>query len=175
MYKTSKRIKLEKEIFSKSIKDIEEMFSYPYHTKTASANRSWDNTSGDTDLQESLHHKHLAVTQDRLDLPAGVSLMNTKLSYNCINMDLFLSDTRSEPNDPEEIPVLPLGYVPPAEPLQNVSQNPIAREVLLHIHEDADVEEYSFGLDLKLYLPRINLERDLKRIDQMYWGHRLTS
>lgn len=162
MYKSSKRLKLEKEIFSKSIKDIEQMFNLPYSDRWQEPLDRW---TGRDEWEIPDTRKHKQANFDRLDLPVGSALEPNNLHYNCINMSLFLSDTCSEGHSAEtvETPVLPSSTLLPGR----VPAAP-ARHVLIGLHEDGEVEGYMFELDSKVYMPRVNLESDLKMIDQLF-------
>lgn len=151
MHKSNKRIKLEKEIFSKSIKDIERMFNLesPY---------------------EKLGCGYTVPTSQkfsRLDLPAGTGLQQTQFHYDCVNLSLMLSDTQSSYGEHEIMkpPVLPSSTLMRGTFLMSMDSLP--RTVLLDLQDDEDVDDYKFELDLKLYMPRLNLEKDLNMIDQM--------
>lgn len=166
MYKSSKRIKLEQEIFSKSIKDIERMFNLSYNEdeeehrkRKLPSNNSSTNNSG------------LSARFSRLDLPAGTGLLEkTAFDYDCINPSLILSDTRSVAGDHEcrqvRPPVLPSSTLIPGR-LPHLAVESHPRTVLLDLNDDDDVDDYKFELDLKLY-SRLNLEKDLNMIDQMF-------
>lgn len=150
MAKSSKRIRLEKEIFSKSIKDIEKMFNF-----------ACDEQEEPLQHKVSSHYSGPSAVFSRLDVPAG-TLRFTAFDYDCINLNL-ISDTNSESNESVLSPVL---QAPPYVP--SISGYDIPRNVLLDLHDEEDVEEYEFELDLKQYMPRINLEKDLKMIDTMF-------
>lgn len=167
MYKSSKRIRLEKEIFSKSIKDIEQMFNFSndedFKRKIPSQSNSYSNSNSNT--------SKLGPNPEfsRLDLPAGTWFQSTSLNYDCVNMALFLSDTQSEPEaEPIKPPTLPSSTLIPGRLPAIQAEAP--RSVLWDLNDDEEVEDYKFELDLKLYLPRINLEKDLKMIDQMFFA-----
>ena len=142
MSKSSKRIRLEKEIFSKSIQDIEKMFNFTY---------------------DEAERPHKVPSNHRLDLPAG-TLKYTHFDYDCINIALIQSDTNSDAGlDAQATPILPDS---PAT-LHPFADTDVPRSVLLDLNDDDDVDDYKFELDLKLYLPRLTLEQDLKMIDRM--------
>ncbi|SGZ57034.1 CIC11C00000003132 [Sungouiella intermedia] len=163
MYKSSKRIKLEKEIFSKSIKDIERMFKFSYDE--------------DEDVKRKLPSNNSSPSNDsnpsaqfyRLDLPAGTGLQETTFDYDCVNLSFMLSDTQSvyKECEPVKPPILPSSSLIPGQ-LPNISVENLPRTVLLDLNEDDDMEDFKFELDLKSYLPRVNLENDLNMIDQMF-------
>lgn len=162
MNKSSKRIKLEKEIFSKSIKDIEQMFNLSYDDddeekkrKVLSRNSSPSNNSNNS------------AQFNRLDLPAGTGLQKTSFHYDCVNLSFMLSDTGSEYEECKlKVPVLPSSSFIPGQLPPLVTALP--RTVLLDLNDDDDVDDYKFELDLNSYLPRLNLEKDLNMIDQMF-------
>lgn len=151
MAKSSKRIRLEKEIFSKSIKDIEKMFNFG-HDDEEPLPRKIPSRSSAT-----------SAVFSRLDVPAG-TLRFTHFDYDCINLNLMQSDTNSDSNESVIPPMLPLSTFNP----DSISGYSIARNVLLDLNDEEDVEDYEFELDLKQYMPRINLEKDLKLIDTMF-------
>lgn len=163
MYKSSKRIKLENEIFSKSIKDIERMFNFSY--------------DDDQDLMRKVPSCNSTPSYNsapygqfnRLDLPAGTGLQETTFDYDCYNISFMLSDTQSIYRESEHIkpPTLPSTSLIPGN-LPTMSVNNLPRTVLLDLNDDDDMDIYKFELDLKRYLPRLNLENDLNMIDQMF-------
>lgn len=151
MAKSSKRIRLEKEIFSKSIKDIEKMFNF-------ACDEEYDEP---VQRKVSSYSSAPSAVFSRLDVPAG-TLRFTNFDYDCINPKL-ISDTNSESN--ESVPSS-MSQVPAFIAQTTSARN--TRDVLLDLNDDEDVEEYEFELDLKQYMPRINLEKDLKMIDTMF-------
>lgn len=163
MYKSSKRIKLENEIFSKSIKDIERMFNFSYDDdhdgkrKVPSCNSTPSYNSAPSGQF------------NRLDLPAGTGLQETTFDYDCYNISFMLSDTQSiyRESEPIKPPTLPSTSLIPGN-LPTMSVNNLPRTVLLDLNDDDDMDIYKFELDLKRYLPRVNLENDLNMIDQMF-------
>lgn len=151
MHKSSKRIRLEKEIFSKSIKDIERMFNFSY-----------------VDEEEKIHKLPTpSANFNRLDLPAGSVLRNTKFDYDCVNLSLMDTSENGENGDiePVEPPILPSSSLIPG---RMPTTEYLPRSVLFDLNDDDEVDDYKFELDLKLYRPRITLERDLKVIEQMF-------
>lgn len=164
MYKSSKRIKLEREIFSKSIKDIERMFNFSCNEHKEDLRRKVPSNNSST-------NDSATTNFSRLDLPAGTGLLHeTTFKYDCINPSLMLSDTKSIAGELDQAikpPMLPLSSLIPGRlPQLPIESHP--RTVLLDLHDDDDVDDYKFELDLKLYLPRLNLENDLNMIDQMF-------
>lgn len=163
MYKSSKRIKLEKEIFSKSIKDIERMFNFSYDDEENPKRKMPSNNSSPT------NNSVPSAQFNRLDLPAGTGLQETTFDYDCFNLSFMLSETQSNFKECEPIkpPTLPsTSLIPGNLPITSVDSLP--RTVLLDLNDDDDMDDYKFELDLKRYLPRVNLENDLNMIDQMF-------
>ncbi|KAF3986522.1 hypothetical protein FT663_03785 [Candidozyma haemuli var. vulneris] len=172
MQKSSKRIKLEREIFSKSIKDIEKMFSCPigedeerFHKQTS------------TSASASLNN-------NRSDIFSESILRKTGFEYDCVNLSLM--DSQSEPEEPEleepeepeqhltkiqnlQVPVLPSstlipGHLPQAAPSPS--------HIPFDLRDDYDFFDAVDAAgavvpDMKLHYHN-NLERDLKIIDQMF-------
>lgn len=169
MYKSSKRIRLEREIFSKLIKEIEQMFNFSNDDDSEFPRKQASRDAHSHDSSNNSSHTNRSPMEgfSRLDLPAGTRPNAVALNYDCVNM-AFLLDTQSEVGGTDLIkpPVLPLtslipGKLPELEPT-------LPRSVLWDYNDDDVVEEYTFELDLKVYMPRINLEQDLKMIDQMF-------
>lgn len=178
MQKSSKRIKLEKEIFSKSIKDIEKMFSCPM-----------------IDEEERFHKQpstlaSALLNNNRLDIFSESILKKTTFDYDCVNLLLMESQSGvddadlAEPEEPEQhflkaqnlqVPVLPSSSLIPG-------QLPQAAPSPSHIPLDLRDEYDFFDADdaAGLASPNIrfpyhkNLERDLKIIDQMFLQPRQT-
>ncbi|PVH15678.1 uncharacterized protein CXQ87_003524 [Candidozyma duobushaemuli] len=162
MQKSSKRIKLEKEIFSKSIKDIEKMFSCPM-----------------IDEEERFHKQpstsaSASLNNNRSDIFSESILKKTTFDYDCRVDDADLD----EPEEPEQhflkahnlqVPILPSSSLIPG-------QLPQAASSPSHIPLDLRDEYDFFDADDEagLVSPSIrfpyhkNLERDLKIIDQMF-------
>lgn len=153
MSKSSKRIRLEKEIFSKSIKDIERMFNFSYHD------------DGDR-VHKPLSRRSAPDNFSRLDLPAGSMLQSTSFSYDCVNLSLIQSDSEDADESPVKPPVLPSSSLLPGR-MPPLPADHIPRNVVFDLNDDDDVDDYRLKLDLK-YTPRVNLERDLMVIEQMF-------
>lgn len=87
----------------------------------------------------------------RLDLPAGQCPL-TSFDYDCVNMAL-VDDSEG---DSESLVLLPIAEEP-------------EESVLFDFDDETEVDDlYKLELDLRLYLPRLNLKSDLRRIDQMF-------
>lgn len=204
MIKSNKRMKLEQEIFSTSIQDIEQMFASPL-TEDQSEIRPRKVSSCSTTSQiidalaqnlpfktplpassnklpfdlsafyypnqgplryegasSTLPPSHTKHNHNRLDLPAGTCLGDTKYDYDCINMSL-LSEAQSESSFHTAHQGPSSNYMAHARTASKdyvvVSQN-----VLFNLNEEL-LDDYMYELDLKLYSPRVNLESDLKMID----------
>lgn len=193
MNKSSKRIKLENEIFSKSIKDIELMFNFSYDQEApARTKRKFVKTTGSrNDIPLSANRLEQKIPEVQLDILTGLGAKHIEMNYDCVNMSFF-SDSQSE-SDEEAPSVLALNQLEgqPSKFLQQVApetdllsgrniaiapiyasrNQAIARthhNVVFDLNDDDEIDGYSFELDLKQYLPRTNLESDLKRIDQMF-------
>lgn len=149
MSKSTKRIRLEKEIFSKSIQDIEKMFNFGHNDEDEPLRRKMQPSSTPS------------AVFNRLDVPAG-TLRFTDFDYDCINPHLMQSDTNSESNDSVLPPLLPLSTLIPGA----ISMYTLPGGALLDFNDDEDVEDYEFEHE-KHFMPRINLEKDLKMIDTM--------
>lgn len=156
MLKSNKRIRLENEIFSKSIHDIERMFNLENNDEKKYVHKSSSAGANSNSL-------------NRLDLPAGTELCKTSYEYDCVNLSLMDSDTSSEP---ERTLVAPrptrLDYVVVPGGLRPPEWYEAPRKAFLDLNDDYDVDGYTFEQDLKSYLPRLNLEKDLSLIDLMF-------
>lgn len=171
MQKSSKRIKLEKEIFSKSIKDIEKMFSCPI-----------------IDEEERFHKQPSTLASglnnNRLDIFSESILKKTSFDYDCVNLLLMESQSEVDEADwerseePEQhflkaqnlqVPILPSSSLIPGQ-LPSASASP--SHIPFDLGDDYDVfdAEDAAGLvnpNIRITFHR-NLERDLKIIDQMF-------
>lgn len=98
----------------------------------------------------------------RLDLPAGTCLGETAFDYDCINMSLFSEAQSEETSFHSAHQVLPTSTFMQHPPSPDYAV--LSRNMLSNLNEEM-LDDYMFELDLKLYLPRINLESDLRMID----------
>lgn len=194
-------MKLEQEIFSTSIQDIEQMFAGSWSEADQERNdlkprkvsscyasakalesynsekiilepkllKNTNNYHTINGLQSSQpqsvykmskHGIYKREDLNRLDLPAGTCLNDTQFNYDCINMSLF-SEAQTE-----DTAYHSAFQAPPSSSLvaAEVDYVVLSQNVLFNLHEEL-LDDYMFELDLKLYLPRVNLESDLKMID----------
>lgn len=153
-YKSDKRLRLENEIFSKSIKDIENMFSFN-HIKNPR-------------LKNSSTLLSLLVKTPIREYAYDVS----KLNYDCVNLSfLIFNSSLLKPPPPVILPlskppvILPSQsnqvILPSSKPTSVPSQHSsIPRNFELNLDDFDDDDE----------LPMVNLERDLDLIDRMIRG-----
>lgn len=171
MNKSTKRLKLEKEIFSTSILDIEKMFSF--HV---------------VEDEERVHKKPLShstipllllslllplLKNSRLDVVFGNVLAKTNFDYDCVNLSLI--DEKSDQDQKEESlekkhlmkpPILPSStLIPDPGPAISYDHNiSLSLPLDLFFYEDEETD-IRHEVDRKF---GCNLERDLKIIDQMF-------
>lgn len=201
MHKSNKRMKLEQEIFSTSIQDIEQMFAGTWadvdqdqtnvkprkvnscyaseqalesftreriilepkllkNTINHPINVSAQHNRSQEELKLPIHGISKLDNLNRLDLPAGTCLHDTRFDYDCINMSFF-SEAQSE-----DTAYHSAFQAPPSSAIvtADVDYVVLSQNVLFNLNEEL-LDDYTFELDLKLYLPRVNLESDLKMID----------
>ncbi|PSK75248.1 hypothetical protein CJJ07_004974 [Candidozyma auris] len=168
MQKSSKRIKLENEIFSKSIKDIEKMFSCSV-----------------VESEERFHKRpstsaSAVLNNTRSDIFSDHVLKKTAFEYDCVNLSLM--ESLSEPDDgaPEEadvcyskvqtlqVPTLPSSTLIPG---QITATAPSPGHIPLDLRDDYeyfDAKHAAGFVESSFHIPHYkNLERDLRMIDQM--------
>lgn len=178
--KSNKRIKLEKEIFSTSIKDIEKMFSSSAMDDGERVHKRPQAQSHSAVPLLLLPLLLLLLNNSRLDILTGNVLAKTNFHYDCVNLSLIDSDSHIEATDSkdraseEQIekkklmkpPILPSSTLLPG-PVPLVEKTPRSVPLDLFFYEDEDdLRLAHHGLDSRF---GCNLERDLKFIDQMFF------
>ncbi|GEQ66912.1 hypothetical protein JCM33374_g575 [Metschnikowia sp. JCM 33374] len=165
MNKSNKRLKIEEEIFSKSIKDIEKMFNLSHLE-----NQELNNDHKKRRLSMNYTYSKFMNSDDPAQ-PLKTQSKNMQFNKlkNKRSADYFklLSHGELEVDDREvvTVPILPSSR---DHPTKDSSPQFHLKQTLLDSYIDEDMDYYSLGLNMKSYLPRLNLESDLKLIDQMF-------
>lgn len=165
MYKSNKRIKIEQEIYSKSIKDIEEMFNLSHleQREVVDGLKKRKLPEVCLDQQENKHSSHDSNPKADIEI---IRYENKPMNEgNGLNSFSPLR-THTEVQTPLGQKTYRLlsrsSFEEASLPNFNLKQN------LLELYFDEDIDYYSICVDTKSYLPRLNLESDLKLIDQMF-------